>query len=188
MKLIFVAILVMLLAACSGGSDTNGGGSGYSQVPTSAVDTPISAPSTQDAPIDGLECDPGMSVSFHIHIRLFVWISGQSVQIPATLGHGQSGCLYWIHTHDDAGYSIIHIEAPEAFTPNLQQILDDWQKTAPNSYPSETQWTVWYNGTQVQGGVKFQDIHFGEHDVITIAYNTTNVPVTSPSDYNWDGY
>jgi len=181
--LLVVLAFLVLLTAC-------GGGGTYSSGATTTSSQDTVATTTQDAPIDGISCDPEMS-SYHIHVRLFMWISGTLVQIPGTIGHGQSGCLYWLHTHsDDSPQNIIHIEAPQAFSPTLRNLLDIWQQTDASTFPNELTspgWTIWVNGVD-ESASGSSAIIFQPHDVITMAYNTINVAPGMPSDYDWTDY
>jgi hypothetical protein len=68
-----------------------------------------------NAPINGITCDAGEQLAFHIHSHLAVFVNGEAQKIPQGVGVGSS-CIYWLHSHTSDG--IIHMEAPteRAFT------------------------------------------------------------------------
>src|SRR6266700_1041270 len=76
--------------------------------------------------IDSISCDQLEQSAFHIHAHVSVYINGQSVSIPGNVGIAgdRSGpsCFYWLHTHSTDG--VIHIEAPNGFSPTLKNFLD----------------------------------------------------------------
>lgn len=69
--------------------------------------------------VAGIPCGPE-SGRFHGHAHLALFVNGKQIQIPAGIGAVQlsknSGCFYWIHTHDATG--IIHLEAPRSTMPD----------------------------------------------------------------------
>ncbi len=182
------------LIACEGTNNTSTGSSAPTPIPTSALDT--ITPTTGAVPIDGVSCDTmGHDSGYHIHIRLIIYDNGSPVSIPNDLGHSTDAngnpCLYWFHTHDDSSDNIIHLEAPDNnFTPALSPILDIWQQTDASSFPTDLQsaqgWTIWLNGIQSSGG--FDNVSLNEHDVVTMAYNSSGVTPNVPSDFDWTGY
>lgn len=60
---------------------------------------------------NGVECNASEQLAVHYHAHLDILNNGQPINIPAGIGIDNAGnCLYWLHTHDSAGY--LHIEAP----------------------------------------------------------------------------
>lgn len=59
--------------------------------------------------IDGIECERGERLNYHVHAHLALFIEGRQMDVPAGIGITDR-CLYWLHTH--AADGIIHIEAP----------------------------------------------------------------------------
>lgn len=97
----------------------------------SAPNLPTLAPGTA---VDGISCQ-AENVTYHIHVALTLYRNGQPVVLPAGIGHaivgGQSGCLYWLHTHSfDNAVGIVHIESPTARIYTLGQFLDIWHYDA----------------------------------------------------------
>ncbi len=139
-------------------------------------------------PIDGVYCDAGEQLSYHIHVLLTIYIDGQQQSLPANVGiaPGTSpSCLYWLHTHDTTG--VVHIESPTTKIYTLQNFLDIWQSftTQQISFPSQLAssngWTIYVNGKVVTGG--FKNVGLNPHDLITIMYNSPSAkPVTT---YSW---
>jgi len=137
------------------------------------------------AHIDNIYCDQLEQTAYHIHAHVTIWINGQQVQIPQSIGiASDQSCLYWLHTHDSSG--VIHIEAPNKVSPTLGNFLDIWGQKFPqlgfqNELASTAGWTVYVNGKQVNSN--FNQLVLQPHMVITLAYNSPNVkPDTS---YPW---
>jgi hypothetical protein len=72
---------------------------------------------------------PGLSeLVLHHHTDLYIYIDGQPVTIPASIGYdpqGNPAVLSPLHTHDTSG--TVHIESDDAnFQPVLGQFMDVW--------------------------------------------------------------
>jgi hypothetical protein len=91
--------------------------------------------------VDGIECNAGEQVAYHIHIRLTVFDAGKPRQIPYGIGvdpprnvqQTPAGpfvvagrCFYWLHTH--AADGIIHVESPTKRTYTLGNFFDVWHE------------------------------------------------------------
>jgi hypothetical protein len=90
------------------------------------------------APVDGISCNAGEKLQYHIHVHLSVFVNGQQMQIPPGIGipgaQGQQTtgglfvttgtCFYWLHTHVADG--IIHIESPTKKVYTLGNFFDIW--------------------------------------------------------------
>lgn len=128
-------------------------------------------------PIDGISCDASEQLVYHIHAHLTVYIDGQPVALPQSIGVDGSTCIYWLHTHTTDG--VIHIESPTQKVYTLQNFVDIWQKfsssqiTFPTQLASSDGWTVYVNGKQVSG--TFSKVNLNAHDVVTMAYNSPGI-------------
>ena len=62
----------------------------------------------------------------HHHIQLDIFINGQPVVVPASIGYSPELRVFSpLHTHDDAG--IVHVESADPnFQPVLGQFMDVW--------------------------------------------------------------
>jgi hypothetical protein len=89
--------------------------------------------------IDGISCDAGEQVLFHIHAHLTIFVHGAPRRVPAGIGiappyeveQTASGafiagatCFMWLHTHSADG--IIHTESPIQPTYTLGNFFDIW--------------------------------------------------------------
>lgn len=83
-------------------------------------------------PIDGIPCAAEQG-SYHEHAHLSIVDAGRAFPIPATTGHGASGCLYWLHTHDSDPAGLIHMEAPHRIVPTLETFFDIWRQPLSRS-------------------------------------------------------
>jgi hypothetical protein len=61
----------------------------------------------------------------HFHAHLDVFVNGQPVTVPASIGIAAQDAISSMHTHDASG--IIHIESPNARTFTLGQLFTEWQ-------------------------------------------------------------
>jgi hypothetical protein len=73
--------------------------------------------------VDGVECQAGEQLQYHVHAALEILISGQPVTVPKDTGI-RSDCIFWLHTHDDTG--LVHIEAPANRSFTLGQFFAVW--------------------------------------------------------------
>ncbi len=84
------------------------------------------------SPISGVECQSSEQVSYHVHTLLEIYVRGEKVKIPASIGIIPGHCMYWLHTHDETG--LIHIEAPRQMRFTLGQFFDVWgQRLSSNN-------------------------------------------------------
>lgn len=135
--------------------------------------------------INGVPCDAsGMTVGFHIHAHLTIYVNGKKEPIPQGIGIPTDGsCIYWLHTHTSNG--IIHIEAPQQ-QPNeaLDDFLAIWTEGFPKlGYPPQllltTGWKAYTNGKLFTGPLNspvHTEIPLASHDAITLDYGTNNPP------------
>lgn len=139
---------------------------------------------SDSSPVDHIACDQGEQLAFHIHAHLSIFLDGQPVVLPATIGIASSGCLYWLHTHAPDG--IIHMEAPQAESFVLGNFLDIWkQRFSPLNYPraldQATGWQVFLAGKSVGGD--FRTLPLTAHALITLVYQSPGVQ--PDRTYNW---
>jgi hypothetical protein len=105
-------------------------------------DAPALAPArvlTGGEQIDGITCQAGEQVLFHIHAHLTVFVDGTARQVPAGIGIAPpyevqrtpagpfiagATCYMWLHTH--AADGIIHTESPIKRTYTLGDFFDIW--------------------------------------------------------------
>ena len=115
--------------------------------------------------VDGISCDRGEQVAFHIHAHLTVFVNGAARQVPAAIGIpgaqaentptgpfiASGSCFYWLHTH--AADGIIHIESPVHRTYTLGDFFDIWrQPLGPDQVgPAQGPVTALYNGQVYRG-------------------------------------
>jgi hypothetical protein len=89
--------------------------------------------------IDGITCQAGEQVLFHIHAHLTIFVRGAARQVPLGVGIappyqveatprgafvGGAACFMWLHTH--AADGIIHTESPVQRTYTLGDFFDLW--------------------------------------------------------------
>ena len=89
--------------------------------------------------IDGISCQAGEQVLFHIHAHLTIFVGGVARQVPAGIGIAPpyqveetprgafvagASCFMWLHTHSADG--IIHTESPVNRTYTLGEFFDIW--------------------------------------------------------------
>lgn len=155
--------------------------------PTTAVLAPISATVTGQ-PVDGIECQSGEQLAFHIHAHLAVYVDGSPRTIPEGIGIMpprlqtdvagvptvySGSCFYWLHAHTPEG--IIHIESPLQRTYTLGNWFDIWGIPLDATHVGPASGTVvaYLNGQVYSGDVR--GIPLGAHNLIQLDVNG-NVP------------
>ncbi len=140
-------------------------------------------------PVDGIQCQTGEMLQYHIHSHLDIFIGGQAMTIPGNTGiyntpAGQ--CLYWLHTHDTTG--VIHVESPTKATYTLGNFFDIWgmplatDDLAGHLAAAGTQIRAVVNGKAWTGDPR--QIPLQSHEEIVLEYGPP-WPATTPSSYNW---
>jgi hypothetical protein len=111
--------------------------------------------------IDGVTCQAGEKVAFHIHAHLTVFVRGKAFQVPYGIGIGPpvrgvntsagpfattGSCFMWLHTHASDG--IIHVEAPRLMHFTLGQFFAIWGLHLSKSRvgPKQGKVTTFYDG------------------------------------------
>ncbi len=147
--------------------------------------------------VDGIQCQAGEQVAFHIHSRLTVFVDGRSVKIPAGVGIadpqteptqvgpfvGSGSCFSWLHTHAVDG--IVHIESPVQRTFTLGNFFDVWGQPLSTTQvgPHKGHVTALYNGKVWLGNPR--DIPLGSHTQIQLDVGS---PLVEPEQItNWAG-
>lgn len=141
-------VLCVLFVGCGGGSSSK------------AIDT-----------VDGVDCQTGEQLQYHVHAALEILIDGQPVTVPANTGI-RSNCIFWLHTHDNTG--TLHIEAPEKRDFTLGQFFAVWgQPLSATQLLSSTvdathQITATLNGTPFMGDPA--SIPLADQETIVLQY------------------
>ena len=76
------------------------------------------------ASVDGVDCESGERLEYHVHGWLAIMVNGEQRKLEPNTGIRANECIFWLHTHDDTG--IIHIEAPQERDFTLGQFFAVW--------------------------------------------------------------
>lgn len=126
-------------------------------------------------PVDGIPCGTMEQGVLHIHTHLSIFDHGKQVALPQFIGivpQGQSGCLYWLHTHDATG--VIHIEAAAIHNPKtggyftLGNFFDIWGQPLSRTQVATLKGpvTAFVNGAKYDGDLK--DIPLRSRETIVL--------------------
>jgi hypothetical protein len=116
--------------------------------------------------IDGISCQAGESVLFHIHAHLTIFVHGGPRQVPAGIGIAppleveqtpvgafvaRGSCFMWLHTHSADG--IIHTESPVKRIYTLGNFFDVWGQPLNRRRvgPARGMVTAFFNGRVFTG-------------------------------------
>jgi hypothetical protein len=116
--------------------------------------------------IDGVTCQGGEQLAFHIHAHLSILVRARPRQAPAGIGAATpyrvaltpagrfvaaASCFMWLHTH--AADGIIHIESPVRRTYTLGEFFDIWGQplTRRRVGPAHGAVTAIFNGRLFRG-------------------------------------
>jgi hypothetical protein len=128
-------------------------------------------------PIEGVRCERGERLEYHVHAHLALFVEGQEVPVPAGIGITDR-CLYWLHTHSTDG--IIHIEAPAPMAFTLGEFFAIWgQPLGPStildkSVDANHQLRVFVNGEPFEGDPA--TIKLVDRETIVIEYGPPFAP------------
>ena len=135
----------------------------------------------QGQPVDGIECQAGEQLAFHVHAHLFILLDGVPQPVSARVGIVAKlpPCIYWLHTHDRSG--IIHIEAPAPRKFTLGEFFDTWGRPLSRNGVSTLDvpggdLTVFVDGKAFDGDPR--DIELKAHTQVVIELGT---PVAPPA-------
>lgn len=131
------------------------------------------------SPVDGVECGAMEFNALHIHTHLAIVNHGKQVAIPMLVGgvpQGNTGCLYWIHTHNQSG--VIHVEAPQIHNPStggpytLGNFFDIWGQPLTRNQVATFNGpvTAYVNGAKYDGELK--DIPLLAHQRVVLEVGT----------------
>jgi hypothetical protein len=134
---------------------TGGGSSTTSSAQTPPALAPVDTAATGN-PVDGIQCQAGEQLVYHIHAHLSVYVNGAQRSIPAGIGIAPprqavtqndgtpfvigGSCLYWLHSHTADG--IIHVESPTQTTYTLGNWFDIWRQPLSATQVGPAQGTV----------------------------------------------
>lgn len=149
--------------------------------------------------VDGIKCQGGEMLAYHIHQHLTIYDHGKLLQVPSSIGipGGElaATCLFWIHVH--AAYpDIIHVESPTQKTYTLGNFLDIWNATKADANPTgdtylkrietaaaQGQLTVYVNDKLWTKG--YRNVPLTSHESITLEIGK---PIVPPKLYTaWNG-
>jgi hypothetical protein len=116
--------------------------------------------------IDGIACQAGEQVLFHIHAHLTIFVRGTARRVPAGIGIAPpyelaatrqgafvagASCFMWLHTHSADG--IIHTESPVKRTYTLGEFFDIWGQPLDREQvgPARGDVTALFNGRVFTG-------------------------------------
>jgi hypothetical protein len=144
--------------------------------------------------VDGIGCQTGEQVLFHIHAHLTIFVNGSPRQVPAGVGIpgaqaqntprgpfiSSGTCFYWLHTH--AADGIIHTDSPVHRTFTLGNFFNVWgQPLGPGQVgPARGHVTAIYNGRAYQGNPR--DIPLNAHAQIQLEVGK---PLIGPTSITW---
>jgi hypothetical protein len=160
-----------------------GTGPANSPTPGSTNDPGIgdTASGGQGQDIDGIKCDAGEQLAYHVHAHLFILLDGKPQTVSSQIGIPGAPllpkCIYWLHTHDSSG--IIHIESPTHLTYTLGQFFDIWGQplnridVATHPVPSAGL-TVFVDGVQYDGDPR--DIELKAHTQVVLELGQVGRP------------
>ena len=157
---------------------------------------PAGSPSPGES-VDGISCQSGEQVAFHIHTRLTIFVNGHEDKVPYAVGIadpqteqttrgpfvGGGACFSWLHTH--AADGIIHIESPIQRKYTLGNFFDVWGQPLSTTQvgPAKGPVTALLNGKAWVGDPRA--IPLGSHTQIQLMVGKPLVgPVNIP---NWAG-
>jgi hypothetical protein len=160
---------------------------------------PMLAPgagSATGATIDGVQCNSGEKLVYHVHTHLTIFVNGSPRQVPYGIGIvspqvqqtsrgpfvASGSCFYWLHTH--AADGIIHVESPIHRTYTLGNFFNIWhQPLGPNQVgPVKGKVTAFYNGQVYKDNPR--DIPLGSHTQVQLDVGT---PLIAPQKVSFGG-
>jgi hypothetical protein len=140
---------------------------------------PAGSPSPGQS-VDGIRCDTGEQLAFHIHTRLTIFVDGKPKTVPYGVGISDpqlepgvgvpfvaaGACFSWLHTH--AADGIIHIESPVRRTFTLGNFFEIWGQPLSRTQvgPAKGTVTALYNGKVWEGDPR--DVPLGSHTQIQL--------------------
>lgn len=144
----------------------------------------------QGQTVDGIQCFGNEQFVSHYHAHLAIFAHGKSLAVPEGIGmvgplsefatpYGpyaftESGCIYWVHVHDQTG--MIHMELPAAFTVTLGAFFDLWGQPLSSNQagPQRGSVTAFVNGFRYNGNPR--NIVLGDHTLVQLDIGGPTVP------------
>ncbi len=136
--------------------------------------------------VDGIPCQTNEGVQLHIHASLAIFVNGVLAQIPEAIGvqpiPPNSGCLYWIHTHDTSG--VIHVESGSVSAPGggpytLGMFFDIWgqplSRTQVGPYKGDV--TAFVNSAPYDGDLRAIPLRSHQRIVLEVGKPVVPPPV-----------
>jgi hypothetical protein len=187
-----LAAVALVAAACGGSTSQSSPSSSTSSTSSSSPNNGELLATVGDGPsgdaVDGVDCNAGEQLAYHIHAHLAVFVNGEPKSIPYGIGIknpipeqtsagpfvSEGDCFYWLHVHDLSG--VIHIESPTERTYTLGQFFDLWGQplSATQVGPAMGQVTAFVKGTPYQGDPR--SIPLTAHQVIQLDVGTVVLP------------
>lgn len=137
----------------------------------------------QGQTVDGIPCEHGERLTFHVHAHLFILDDGVPQPVSADVGIPGAPlvakCIYWVHTHDRTG--AIHVESPGPRTFTLGQFFDIWGQPLTSSKVVRIlvpagQFEVFLNGQVYSGDPR--RIELKAHTQVVIEIGKRVIPPT----------
>lgn len=131
--------------------------------------------------IDGIPCESGEQLAYHVHAHVTILDNGQPVSVPADVGI-PGACIYWLHTHDTTG--VVHVEAPSAHPFTLGQFFDIWGQplSSGNVAGHRGNVTAYVNQTPFTGDPRAIPLEDKESIVLEVGS-----AVPPPANYDFSG-
>lgn len=145
--------------------------------------------------INGIPCDRGERLAFHIHAHVALYANGQPLTVPYGIGIGKpwqvqqstegpfvvaGSCFYWLHTH--TGDGIIHIESPVQRTFTLGDFFAIWGQPLSSSQAASATGPViaYVNGERSSGDPSQIALQAHELIQLDVGDETPPLPFTFP--------
>jgi hypothetical protein len=176
-----VVVVVLVIGSGGGGSNSSGASTTASNASESGAQTGDQATKAPWKPeysflaqrLAALNFPEQSDAGYHVHTKLFLYVDGKQVTVPANFGIDPQGrFLAPIHTHDTTG--VIHLESTQYYPFTLGQMFDIWgvkfSDTQLGAYQAGTGGNVlqvWVNGKQVSDPVNYK---FKAHDIVIVGY------------------
>lgn len=123
------------------------------------------------ATTDGVDCQSGERLEYHVHAFVAILVDGERTEIPAGVGI-RSECLFWLHTHTADG--LIHVEAPQHSDFTLGQFFAIWGEPLSatqllgTTVDQDHQIVTTVNGQPYEGDPS--QIVLADHETIVLQY------------------
>jgi hypothetical protein len=135
------------------------------------------------ASVDGVDCETGERLEYHVHAWLAIMINGDQRKLVPNTGFRDNQCIFWLHTHDDSG--IVHIEAPDKRDFTLGQFFAVWGQPLSGTQLLDKTTDATHQIAATVNGEPFtgdpSTITLGDQESIVLQYGPPlGTPPTSP--------